>query len=88
VYAPGAFQLALASLRAEPRVTEAFRSGSGIGWHEQDPEVFAGCERFFRPGYSANLVSSWLPALDGVGAKLRAAPGWPTSAAGWARPPR
>jgi 2-polyprenyl-3-methyl-5-hydroxy-6-metoxy-1,4-benzoquinol methylase len=72
VYAPGAFQLALASLRAEPRVTEAFRTGSGIGWHEQDPEVFAGCERFFRPGYSANLVSSWLPALDGVEAKLRA----------------
>ena len=44
MYAPGAFQLALASLRAEPRVTEAFRTGSGIGWHEQDPEVFAGCD--------------------------------------------
>jgi 2-polyprenyl-3-methyl-5-hydroxy-6-metoxy-1,4-benzoquinol methylase len=72
VYAPGAFQLALAALRAEPRVTEAFRTGSGIGWHEHDPEVFAGCERFFRPGYTANLVASWLPALDGAEDKLRA----------------
>jgi 2-polyprenyl-3-methyl-5-hydroxy-6-metoxy-1,4-benzoquinol methylase len=72
VYVPGAFQLALATLRAEPRVTQAFRTGAGIGWHEQDGEVFTGCERFFRPGYIANLVSSWLPALDGVEAKLRA----------------
>jgi 2-polyprenyl-3-methyl-5-hydroxy-6-metoxy-1,4-benzoquinol methylase len=72
VYAPGAFQLALASLRAEPRVTEAFRTGAGIGWHEHDPEVFTGCERFFRPGYAANLVASWLPALDGAEDKLRA----------------
>jgi 2-polyprenyl-3-methyl-5-hydroxy-6-metoxy-1,4-benzoquinol methylase len=72
VYAPGAFQLALAALRAEPRVTEAFRTGSGIGWHEHDPEVFTGCERFFRPGYAANLVASWLPALDGAEDKLRA----------------
>jgi 2-polyprenyl-3-methyl-5-hydroxy-6-metoxy-1,4-benzoquinol methylase len=72
VFAPGAFQLALAALRADARVTDAFRTGAGIGWHEHDPEVFAGCERFFRPGYSANLVTSWLPALDGVEAKLRA----------------
>jgi ubiquinone/menaquinone biosynthesis C-methylase UbiE len=72
VFAPGAFQLALATLRSEPRVTEAFRTGAGVGWHEHDDEVFAGCERFFRPGYSANLVASWLPALDGVEAKLQA----------------
>jgi 2-polyprenyl-3-methyl-5-hydroxy-6-metoxy-1,4-benzoquinol methylase len=72
VYMPGAFQLALAALRAEPRVAQAFRSGTGIGWHEHDAEVFTGCERFFRPGYAANLVSSWLPALGGVEAKLRA----------------
>jgi SAM-dependent methyltransferase len=72
VFAPGAFQLALGTLRAEPRVTEAFRSGAGIGWHEQDEEVFCGCERFFRPGYAANLVESWLPALDGVEDRLRA----------------
>ncbi|HTW00059.1 MAG TPA: methyltransferase domain-containing protein [Streptosporangiaceae bacterium] len=72
VFAPGGFQIALGALRSEPRVEEAFRSGSGIGWHEHDDEVFAGCERFFRPGYTANLVAGWLPALDGVEAKLQA----------------
>ena len=72
VFAPGAFQLALGTLRSEPQVTEAFRSGAGIGWHEHDDEVFCGCERFFRPGYTANLVESWLPALDGVEDRLRA----------------
>jgi 2-polyprenyl-3-methyl-5-hydroxy-6-metoxy-1,4-benzoquinol methylase len=72
VYAPGAFQLALGALKAEGRVTEAFRTGAGIGWGEQDGEVFCGCERFFRPGYAANLVASWLPALDGVEGRLRA----------------
>jgi SAM-dependent methyltransferase len=66
VFAPGAFQLALGALRSEPKVTESFRTGAGIGWHEHDNEVFDGCERFFRPGYAANLVESWLPALDGV----------------------
>ncbi|MDT4986949.1 MAG: hypothetical protein QOI74_1043 [Micromonosporaceae bacterium] len=71
VYVPGAFQLALGALRAEPRITEAFRTGDGVGWHQHDDDVFAGCERFFRPGYSANLVASWLPALDGMEEKLR-----------------
>ena len=72
VYAPGAFVLALGSLKAEPRITEAFRTGGGLGWHEQDAEVFTGCEQFFRPGYIANLIPSWIPALDGVQDKLRA----------------
>jgi ubiquinone/menaquinone biosynthesis C-methylase UbiE len=72
VFAPGAFQLALGALRSEPQVAEAFRTGSGIGWHEHHDEVFTGCERFFRPGYSANLVASWLPALDGIEPRLRA----------------
>lgn len=72
VFAPGAFELALAALRSEPRVTEAFQTGAGIGWHEHHREVFSGCERFFRPGYAANLVTSWLPALEGVEAKLLA----------------
>ena len=72
VFAPGAFQLALGTLRSEPRVTEAFRTGAGIGWHEHDDEVFTGCERFFRPGYAANLVESWLPALDGMADTLQA----------------
>jgi 2-polyprenyl-3-methyl-5-hydroxy-6-metoxy-1,4-benzoquinol methylase len=72
VYAPGAFVLALGSLRAEPRVTEAFRSGGGIGWNEQDGDVHVGCEQFFRPGYIGNLTTGWIPALDGVEDKLRA----------------
>jgi ubiquinone/menaquinone biosynthesis C-methylase UbiE len=69
---PGAFQLAYGALQALPRITEAFRTGAGLGWHEHDDDVFAGCERFFRPGYLANLTTSWLPALDGVEDKLRA----------------
>jgi ubiquinone/menaquinone biosynthesis C-methylase UbiE len=72
VYAPGAFLLALGALRAEPRITEAFRTGAGLGWHEQDADVFDGCEQFFRPGYIANLIPAWIPALDGVADKLAA----------------
>ena len=71
-YLPGAFVLALGSLKAEPQITEAFRTGAGFGWHEHDEDVFVGCEAFFRPGYAANLVPSWIPALEGVEAKLRA----------------
>ena len=66
VYVPGAFVLALGTLKAEPRITAAFRTGAGMGWHEHDEGVFLGCEQFFRPGYSANLIPSWIPALDGV----------------------
>jgi ubiquinone/menaquinone biosynthesis C-methylase UbiE len=72
VYAPGAFVLALGALKAEPQITEAFRTGTGLGWHQQNEDVFIGCEQFFRPGYLANLVPSWIPALDGVADKLRA----------------
>ena len=68
----GGFQGMTAAMRAEPRVAEAFRTGQGVGWHEHDPQLFVGVERFFRPGYNSNLVSSWIPALDGVEAKLRA----------------
>jgi ubiquinone/menaquinone biosynthesis C-methylase UbiE len=71
VYAPGAFVLALGALKAEPRITDAFRTGAGMGWHEHAEDVFLGCEQFFRPGYIANLVTSWIPALDGVDGKLR-----------------
>jgi SAM-dependent methyltransferase len=72
VYAPGAFELAVATLRAEPEITAAFRTGEGFPWHEHDHGVFSGCERFFRPSYVASLVPAWLPALDGVLEKLRA----------------
>ena len=71
-YLPGAFELALGSLAAVPRITEAFRTGGGMGWHEHVEEVFHGCEKFFRPGYAANLVSTWIPSLHGVQAKLEA----------------
>jgi len=70
-FLPGAFQLATAALKAEPKIAEAFRTGSGLGWHEHDPALFLGTERFFRPGYAANLISAWIPSLDGVEAKLR-----------------
>lgn len=70
-YIPGAFELAIGSLMAVPRLIEAFRTGEGIGWHEHHEGVFHGCEKFFRPGYAANLVSSWIPALDGVEDKLK-----------------
>jgi SAM-dependent methyltransferase len=71
-YLPGAFQLALGSLLSVPRITDSFRTGAGMGWGEHDDNVFHGCEKFFRPGYAANLVSTWIPALDGVKEKLTA----------------
>jgi hypothetical protein len=69
-YLPGFFQIALGSVTDSPRIMEAARSGEGIGWHDHVHDVHEGCERFFRPGYNANLVASWLPALDGVVDKL------------------
>ena len=66
----GAFELATATLKSVSEIESAFRSGAGFGWHQHDSGVATGCERFFRPGYNANLVSSWLPALEGVEAKL------------------
>jgi SAM-dependent methyltransferase len=71
-YLPGAFELALGSLAAVPRIAEAFRTGAGMGWHEHEDSVFHGCEKFFRPGYAANLISTWIPALSGVKEKLEA----------------
>jgi SAM-dependent methyltransferase len=72
LYLPGAFVLALGALRAESQITDAFRSGAGMGWHEHHEDVFSGCEMFFRPGYVANLLPCWIPALDGVAGKLAA----------------
>jgi SAM-dependent methyltransferase len=69
-YLPGFFQLALGSVLDSPRITQAVRSGEGVGWHEHCRDVHDGCERFLRPGYNANLVSAWLPALDDVVWKL------------------
>jgi SAM-dependent methyltransferase len=67
---PGAFLLAYSSSKSEPRISQAFKSGAGVGWHEHDAGLFEGTERFFRPGYAANLVPSWIPALDGIHARL------------------
>jgi SAM-dependent methyltransferase len=69
-FLPGFFQLALGTVQDVDAVVAAARSGSGIGWHEHPTDVHIGCERFFRPGYLANLVGAWLPALDGVVDKL------------------
>ncbi|MDQ2942363.1 MAG: class I SAM-dependent methyltransferase [Candidatus Dormibacteraeota bacterium] len=67
----GAFELATATLKSGAEIESAFRSGAGFGWHQHDAGVATGCERFFRPGYNANLVSLWLPALEGAEEKLR-----------------
>jgi SAM-dependent methyltransferase len=69
-FVPGAFQLATALTKDEEKIADAFRGGHGVGWHEHHRDLFSGTERFFRPGYAANLVSSWIPALEGVKAKL------------------
>ena len=69
-FLPGAFQIVAAAMRAEPRIANAFRTGAGLDWTEQDPILFVGTERFFRPGYIGNLTTAWLPALDGVQDKL------------------
>jgi SAM-dependent methyltransferase len=68
----GGFQGMIAAVKAAPKVMEGFRTGRGVGWHEHDPDLFQGTERFFRPGYNAHLVSSWIPALEGVLPKLEA----------------
>ncbi len=70
VFLPGAYELALGALKAQRHIEDAFRSGTGFGWHEHDVDVFTGCERFFRPGYLMHLVSEWIPALDGVQQRL------------------
>jgi SAM-dependent methyltransferase len=69
---PAASLIILGYLRAEPQIAEAFRSGEGFGWHQHDENVFVGCDAFYRPGYVAELVPNWIPALDGVEAKLTA----------------
>jgi len=69
---PGAFQLALACLADEDKVTHAFRTGDGVAWGDHDPDVYTGCERFFRPGYTANLVDAWIPAVHGLHERLQA----------------
>jgi 2-polyprenyl-3-methyl-5-hydroxy-6-metoxy-1,4-benzoquinol methylase len=66
------FLIGLGYLRAEPRITEAFRTGEGVAWHEHNEDVFVGCDAFYRPGYVAELVPNWIPAVDGLHDKLTA----------------
>ena len=70
VYLQAAFEMAAVMLDNQPLVEPAFRSGKGVGWGDQSQCLFCTTGRFFRVGYHNNLVSSWLPALDGVTAKL------------------
>jgi SAM-dependent methyltransferase len=70
VYLAGGYHLISAVFKDREKITERIRRGEGFGWHEHDPELFTGTEQFFRPGYRANLVDAWLPALDGVVDKL------------------
>ena len=72
VFLPGFFQVVAACMKDEPKISEAFRSGKGVGWHEHDSGLFAGTERFFRPNYRAHLVKEWIPALGDTEAKLKA----------------
>jgi len=72
VFLPGFFEIVSACIKDESKVTEAFRTGKGLGWHEHDHCLFAGTERFFRPNYRAHLIGEWIPALGDVESKLKA----------------
>ncbi len=67
----GGFYSLAAVVKGEPKVTDAFRTGEGISWGDHDGCLFCGTEKFFRPGYKANLTTSWIPALDSVDEKLK-----------------
>jgi hypothetical protein len=64
VYSVGAFQATMSYFKDASKIMEAFRTGRGLSWGEHNPDLFLGTERFFKPGYKANLVSSWIPSLD------------------------
>ena len=71
VFLPGGFAGIVSAYVDADKFVDAFRTGAGVGWHDHDARLFRGTERFFRPGYRAHLVNEWVPALDGVEAKLR-----------------
>ena len=60
----GGFQILMSFYRDAPKILEAFKTGNGIAWEDHDKDLYKGTERLFKPGYTANLVSSWIPALD------------------------
>jgi SAM-dependent methyltransferase len=70
VFLAAAGDVVAATIRDEPRIAEAFRTGRGVGWDKRHPCLFCGTARFFRTSYKHHLVQEWLPALEGVVAKL------------------
>lgn len=71
-YLPGGFEILSACFQDARKVEEAFRTGKGLGWHEHHHDLYHGTERFFRPQYVANLITSWIPAMTGLEEKLKA----------------
>lgn len=71
-YLAGAFDTMAATWAAHDRVERAFQTGEGVAWHEQDPLLFVATECFFAPQYRAHLVAAWVPALEGIEARLEA----------------
>ena len=72
VFVASAFELIASAYLDEPKISDAFRTGAGVGWHEHHECLFRGTERFFRTSYRAHLLADWLPALDGVVPRLEA----------------
>jgi len=70
-YVGGGFFVVKAMLSAQQRISDAFKNGGGMLWGEHDPDLFVGTEKFFRPGYTAHLVDSWIPSLNGIEEKLK-----------------
>ena len=70
-FLPGAFQIISSCFQDSPKIEEAFRTGHGVGWHEHHHDLFHGTERFFRPNYASNLITSWIPSLAEVEAMLK-----------------
>jgi 2-polyprenyl-3-methyl-5-hydroxy-6-metoxy-1,4-benzoquinol methylase len=66
----GFFQLLVSQFTTNDKAIDTFRSGAGRPWGEHHGGCFCGTDRFFRPGYAANLVNAWLPALEGITDKL------------------
>ena len=71
-YVGGGFYVIKAMTHAVNRIEDAFKNGGGMLWGEHDPDLFVGTERFFRPGYAAHLITSWIPSLTSVKEKLEA----------------
>jgi len=71
-YVGGGFYVIKAMTHAVSRIEDSFKNGGGMLWGEHDPDLFVGTERFFRPGYAAHLIASWIPSLTGVKEKLEA----------------